>query len=112
MSTSRRSLTVARVAQHAHALDQGGHDMDADTHPRNSRLSRYSTAYAATVASITERARAAADLADTPLMALENLELLRLTLHREVDHLLDAEADRHGQLLTLIPPPRDETTNQ
>ncbi|MGC5012966.1 hypothetical protein ACLQ2R_19565 [Streptosporangium sp. DT93] len=73
------------------------------------RLAPYSAAYTACRTGITSRARAAAELAATPVGAIENLELLRLTLHREVDHLLDVEADRYGFLLTMIPPPRDET---
>ncbi|MFF0249663.1 hypothetical protein ACWEU6_07025 [Streptosporangium sandarakinum] len=83
--------------------------MTADTR-RNGRLSRYSKAYTATQTSITERARAAADLAADPVAALEMLELLRVTLRREVDQLLDAEADRRGPLLNLTSLPRDETS--
>ncbi|MFI6513576.1 hypothetical protein ACIBCT_38735 [Streptosporangium sp. NPDC050855] len=72
-------------------------------------LAPYAAAYTACRTGITGRARAA-ELAATPVGAIENLELLRLTLHREVDYLLDAEADRYGPFLLMIPPPRDETS--
>jgi len=76
---------------------------------KQGRLAPYTAAYTACRTGIARRARAAAELATTAVGAIENLELLRSTLHREVDHLIDAEADQYGHLLT-IPPPRDETS--
>ncbi|WP_344972851.1 hypothetical protein [Streptosporangium fragile] len=84
---------------HARYQLLSGDPLDAELSPE--RFGQYSAAITAARNSIAQRARAAANLATSPVGAIENVELLRAALHREVDQLLDAEADRHGPLLTI-----------
>lgn len=53
-------------------------------------------------AAIAERARAAAEVGHDDSAAAESLELVCLTLHREVDQFVDAESLRRPSARRLI----------
>ncbi|MFI7632432.1 hypothetical protein [Microbispora rosea] len=75
---------------------------DAVTGTASNARRRYAAAYHLSRFAIAARARAAAELGHDESAAAESLELVRLTLHREVDQLVDAEALRRPSARRLI----------